>query len=126
MQYTLNEPEEGNSTIVFVKNSSVGNYRVRFSEKEGQLRIFCYCDAGTNQMLCKHKTSLLEGSTELLESEKDIETFKRIMSSPGWSELQVVISQFRGDLEALDKEIEAVKKRQRVLKKETFGKITYF
>lgn len=126
MQYTLNEPEEGNTTIVFVKSSSGGNYRVRFSEKEGRLRIFCYCDAGINQMLCKHKTSLLEGSTELLESEKDIETFNRIMASPGWSELQVVISQFRSDLKVLDKEIEAVKKRQKAFKKETFEKITYF
>lgn len=126
MEYTLNEPEEGNATIVFVKSSSGGNYRVDFSEKEGHLRMFCNCDAGINQMLCKHKTSLLKGSTELLESEKDIETFKRIMASPGWPELQFVMSQYENALKALDKEIEAVKKRQKALKKETFGKITYF
>jgi len=126
MKYTLESTDEGVPTIVSVKSSSGGNYRIRFNEKDGRLRIFCYCDAGINGMLCKHKTSLLEGNTELLESEKDMEIFRQIIASPGWAELQCVMSEFEKDLNVLDKEIEVVKKRQKALKKETFAKITFF
>ena len=126
MEYTLEPTDEGVPTIVLVKSSSGGNYRIRFNEKDGRLRIFCYCDAGTNGMICKHKRSLLGGNTELLESEKDVETFRQIMASPGWTELQCLMSEFEKELKVLEKEIEVVKNRQKALKKETFAKITFF
>jgi hypothetical protein len=41
-------------------------YNVNFIIKDGILRIYCSCPAGTHGQLCKHKTSFIEGDYNML------------------------------------------------------------
>lgn len=53
---------------IFAKSSSQPEfpYKFNFIIKDGLLRIYCSCPAGTHGQLCKHKTSLIEGDSNML------------------------------------------------------------
>ena len=44
---------------ILVLSSSGGSYPVEISDESGVLTMFCHCQAGSVQMLCRHKIALI-------------------------------------------------------------------
>jgi hypothetical protein len=51
---------------ILVKSSSGGNYLVDISDEVGSLQIFCHCQAGSMQQMCRHKLALINGDRSIL------------------------------------------------------------
>jgi hypothetical protein len=57
---------------VKVKSSSSSDiYQVTLKNENGLVSLNCTCQAGIHKMICKHRTSLLEGDVSNLLSESD-------------------------------------------------------
>ena len=52
-----------------VQGSAVEPYRVTFMKEGTNLSAYCTCPAGENGQYCKHRFSILEGSTKGIVSE---------------------------------------------------------
>ena len=55
--------------IFLVKGSSADPYEVTFIKDGSSLTALCTCPAGTYGNFCKHRISILDGSTDMIASD---------------------------------------------------------
>lgn len=108
-------------------SSSGGSYPVEFSDEDGALRVFCHCQAGSLQQLCKHKLGLLKGDSQMLFNKADEGLLKQVLSSEAFAVLKLKIDQFEASLGSIEHEAAKLKAREKALKRDfayelTFGK----
>ncbi len=98
---------------IFAKSSSQSEspYKVNFIIKDGLLRIYCSCPAGTYRQLCKHKTSFIEGNYNMLYDISQQQLMNDIVATLKASPLKNEYSSF------INRKTE-IEKIQRKLKKE--------
>jgi hypothetical protein len=98
---------------IFAKSSSQPEspYKVNFIIKDGLLRIYCSCPAGTYGQLCKHKTSFIEGDFNMLYDISQQQLLDDIVATINASPLKNEYSRF------INRKTE-IEKIQRKLKKE--------
>jgi hypothetical protein len=59
-------------------SGSGGSYPVQFMDDTGSLRVFCHCQAGSLQQICKHKIALLKGDAKMLYDASQEELLKQV------------------------------------------------
>ncbi|MEO7300825.1 MAG: hypothetical protein ABI042_19845 [Verrucomicrobiota bacterium] len=52
--------------VLLAKSSTGEPYKVEFLSDESSVRIFCHCQAGVLQQMCKHKLALIKGDEKML------------------------------------------------------------
>lgn len=104
-----------------VKSSSSEFHEVQFILEEKKVRIFCHCQAGILQRMCKHKAGLIKGDLSLLVDETQEADLKLILAFPSFAKVKERFSKFDGELAELEKQIAVLTKREKATK-DTFAR----
>lgn len=99
-------------------SSSGGSYPVEFSDETGALRVFCHCQAGQMQQMCKHKLALLRGDKKMLYDPSQGEMLDRILASATYLPVKARLGEYELALAAIEREMAGLKVRERNLKAE--------
>jgi hypothetical protein len=94
-------------TILQAKSSSGGSYDVEFQVVDNSVRVFCHCQAGVLQQMCKHKLALINGDASMLFDARQSEDLAATRAWPEFSDLKART----GDYESKLKQIEAAKRQ---------------
>lgn len=111
-------------TIQAVSSSTEGGYPVEFSDDSGVFRVFCHCQAGVNQMMCKHKAAFIRGDAKMLLNPEDAALLKKIQSSPAYPALRERYEHFESQLTEVQIEMEKLKQIERGIKKDFAHELT--
>ncbi len=95
-----------------VKGSAPTPYRVTFSKENDNLNAYCTCPAGENGQYCKHRFSILSGSTSFIESDNS-EQVEVVRSWLPGSDVEVALM----ELAEAEHEHDHAKKRLSLAKK---------
>jgi hypothetical protein len=112
---------------VLAKSSEGGSYPVEFTVLGEAVRVFCHCQAGMNQMVCKHKIALIKGDTRMLFDAAQAAALAQARAWPQFASTQKRLAEYELALAEIDRDFEKVKARERAIKKEmahflAFGK----
>lgn len=97
---------------IFAKSSSGAPYEVNFLAEGKYLLVFCHCQAGSRQWVCKHKLALILGNADMLYDPSQVSLLKEIQTLPQFASLKTRVKRYNSEL----LEIEAAK--EQVLKME--------
>jgi hypothetical protein len=98
--------------ILKAKSSDGDFYNVKFTFREGTLRIKCDCKAGQFMQLCKHKLMLLCGDDTILYEDFQMDELlfiKEFIKNTGYPELI-------DKLNATEQLLQEIKRQQRKIK----------
>lgn len=115
MQNALNNHrrEHRMESIEFlVSGSAPEPYRVSFHREGGKLTAFCTCQAGLNGQACKHRLDILAGAVDGLPEGSGPDV-RAVCAWLQGTALQQAVQQ----VQALEAEMDAVKRRLAVAKK---------
>ena len=99
--------------------SSTGeSYPVEFSDESGNLRVFCNCQAGSFQQMCKHKIALLKGDRSMLFDQTLEKLLDKLLSSSAYSALKCRLDSYDQQLSNIESEARKLKEREKTLKAE--------
>ena len=93
--------------ILLARSSSGGSYEVEFQPVENSIRIFCHCQAGMLQHMCKHKLALIKGDMKMLFDPQQATLLSGIQSWPQFVGLKARTDAYEKELG----EIEAAKSK---------------
>ena len=112
-------------TTLLAKSSSGDSYKVEFMAEGATVRVFCHCQAGVLQRMCKHKLALLKGDTKMLFDPKQAPLLYEILSWPQFANLKSRLDEYEKKL----KEVEVAKtdlaKRETAIKVEFARGVTF-
>lgn len=101
--------------IVKVKSSSSSDiYQVILKNENGLVSLNCTCQAGIHKMICKHRTSLLEGDVSSLVSESDVPVVLEFIESIGEGKIENLFS----GLFEIEEEIKKLNNLKKKIKKD--------
>jgi hypothetical protein len=99
--------------IVKVKSSSSSDiYQVTLKNENGLVSLNCTCQAGIYRMICKHRTSLLEGDVSNLVLESDVPVVLEFIESVGEEKIENLFSGLF-EIEEEIKRLNSIKKKIR-------------
>ncbi|MEY3391249.1 MAG: hypothetical protein RLZZ322_97 [Verrucomicrobiota bacterium] len=107
--------------IINVSGSSGNIYAVDIKLSEGKMRIYCPCQAGSNNMFCKHIGQILGGDFSSVGNELEKNSLSEVMKSEEAKDTLVNYSALRGALENQLKAEALAKKAASKIKKEIFS-----
>jgi hypothetical protein len=102
-----------NEIVFSVQGSAPEPYEVRFIRREGgDLTATCTCPAGAMGQYCKHRFSILSGSTTGIVGEKagDVATVASWLSGSDVEKALLALDQAERELEAAKKRVSVAKK----------------
>lgn len=99
-------------------SSSGGSYPVEFSDDSGILRVFCHCQAGTMQQMCKHKLALLKGDSKMLYDPTQEKLLQDVLTSKAYPTLKRSLDTYETELAEIEREMAKLKEREKKLKTE--------
>ena len=106
-------------------SSTGGNYPVEFSDDGQTLRVFCHCQAGQLQQMCKHKTGLLSGDQNLLSDLAEADLLSQVLSSPAYPVLKKRLDEYMKALADIEREMGKLKGREKQIKADFAYELTF-
>ena len=97
-------------------SSSGGSYPVEFSDDTGALRVFCHCQAGKLQQMCKHKLSLLKGDKNMLFEPTEETLLQQVLTSKTYPALREKLDTYERDIASIEREMAKLKEREKQMK----------
>lgn len=110
---------------ILAASSSGDSYPVEFSDDSGVLRVFCHCEAGTFQRMCKHKLALLKGDRIMLYDPTQDKLLNEVLSSPAYHALKPRLDEYEKQLAGIEREIAKLEKRKKTLKTDFAYELTH-
>jgi hypothetical protein len=105
-------------TILLAKSSSGEPYNVEFLTDGGSLRVFCHCQAGILQRMCKHKLAFLKGDVNMLFDSKQTPLLSEILLWPEFGNLKIRASEYEKKLLEIESAQSALAKKEKAIKAE--------
>jgi hypothetical protein len=99
-----------------VLSSSGGNYPVEISDESGALRMFCHCQAGSVQMMCRHKIALIEGDRTILYDQEQEKFYRELLSSGAYSAIKLRFKEYEKQIAKVQNDIHKLKDHERSIK----------
>lgn len=108
-------------------SSSGGSYPVEVSDDNGVFRMFCHCQAGMTQQMCKHKIGLLKGDARMLFDPAEAPLLEQVLKSPVYPAIKARLDLYESQLMEVEREMAKLKEREKTIKHDfayelTFGK----
>ena len=103
---------------LLAKSSSGESYQIEFLADGSSLRVFCHCQAGVLQQMCKHKLALLKGDAAMLFDPNQAAVLSEIHSWPQFVSLRTRIAEYESNLKEIEAKMSDLKKREKVIKTE--------
>lgn len=101
---------------LLAKNSHGEPYKVEFSTDDGNLRIFCHCQAGILHRMCKHKRAFIEGDTQMLFDPAQATVLSEIRSWPQFRSIQKHLEAYLEKLTEIEKAKGELDEKERQIK----------
>jgi hypothetical protein len=112
-------------TTLLAKSSHGEPHRVEFVVDGTSMRVFCHCQAGVLQQMCKHKLALLKGDTKMLFEPEQAPLLAEIHSWPQFANLKSRLEEYEkrlGDVEIAKGELA---KKEKAIKSEFARGLTF-
>lgn len=110
---------------IIAKSSEGDGYEVDFHERDGQMTVFCHCQAGSFQKMCKHKSGLIRLDSLMLASPADSPLLKAIGTWSGYPKLFARLQDYELAISSLEREKTEIAKREKKLKTEIAYELTH-
>ena len=110
---------------ILASSSSGGSYDVEFLDDNGVLRIFCHCQAGSMQQMCKHKLAFLKGDRTMLYNREQEKLLAEVLSSPTYPALRRRLDEYEEQLTKVEREMRKLKEREKILKTDFAYELTH-
>ncbi|MGA2624588.1 MAG: hypothetical protein ABSF91_12085 [Bacteroidota bacterium] len=110
---------------ILASGSSGDCHPVDFSDDSGSLRVFCHCEAGSYQQMCKHKLALLKGDRMMLYDRDQEKLLTEVLSSPAYPTLKRRLDEYEKQLEGVEREMDKLKEHVKTLKKDLAYELTH-
>ena len=110
---------------VFAKSSSGEPYDVEFAVDGECVRVFCHCQAGVLQQMCKHKMALITGDTKMLHDPAQANLLAEIRAWPQFARLLARTSRYARELGELEAAKADVAKREKATKAQMGKDLTH-
>ena len=101
---------------LLAKSSSGEPYSVEFMTDDGSLRVFCHCQAGVLQHMCKHKLAFIQGDMEMLFDSNQASLLTEIHSWPEFGNLKAHISEYEKKLQEIEAAQGLLAKKEKAIK----------
>ena len=109
-------------SVPVMGSTSASRYEIEFYHgPEGRLALSCTCNAGENGMMCKHLLAVLEGDESVVDTEKRPsagQDWQRGQTMIQNSSLKELVRDHLAELASIEKEMRALKAKERVAKKD--------
>ena len=103
---------------LLAKSSSGESYNVEFLTDAGSLRVFCHCQAGVLQRMCKHKSAFIQGDANMLFDSNQSPLLSEIHVWPEFGNLQAHMREFEKKLAEIETAQSALAKKEKAIKAE--------
>lgn len=87
-----------------------------FSVNGASVRVFCHCQAGVLQQMCKHKLGLIKGDTSMLSDPGQSAQLCEIHSWPQFAALRTRTEAYEQALREIEDAKTALSKQEKALK----------
>jgi len=104
--------------ILLAKSSSGEPYNVEFLTEAGSLRVFCHCQAGVLQRMCKHKLAFIQSDANMLFDSKQAPLLSEIHSWPEFGNLKTHVSEYEKKLLEIETAQGVLAKKEKAIKAE--------
>jgi hypothetical protein len=84
----------------------------------GSLRVFCHCQAGVLQRICKHKLALIQGDTKMLFDFNQASLLSEIHSWPEFTNLKTHVAEYEKKLLEIEAAQGVLAKKEKSIKAE--------
>jgi hypothetical protein len=101
---------------ILVLSSSGGNYPVEVSDESGVLRMFCHCQAGSVQMMCRHKIALIKGDHTILYDQEQEKFYNELLSSGAYSTLKLRFKEYEKQITKVQQDLRKLKDIEKSIK----------
>jgi hypothetical protein len=112
-------------TILLAKSSSGEAYTVEFVSAEDSVRVFCHCQAGVLQQMCKHKLALLKGDVSMLFDPSQSPLLTEVHAWPQFAKLKGYTEDFEKKLKQIELAKSALAKEEKSAKAEFARGLTH-
>ena len=110
---------------LLAKSSSGEPYNVEFMTDGGSLRVFCHCQAGVLQRMCKHKLAFIKGDSNMLFDTKQAPQLSEIHSWPEFGNLKMHAIEYERKLIEIEAAQAVLAKREKAIKAEFAHGLTH-
>lgn len=110
---------------LLAKSSSGDSYKVEFSVEGECVRVFCHCQAGVLQQMCKHKLALINGDTKMLFDAAQASLLTEIRAWPQFARLQARIARYERELGKIETAKAELAKQERAIKTQMGRDLTH-
>src|SRR5438552_18413200 len=93
---------------ILAKSSSGPPYTVEFMQQDLSVRVFCHCQAGVMQQMCKHKLGLIKGDLTMLFDAQQAPLLSEVHAWPQFSSLKTRTDEFEKKLKETEAAREAL------------------
>lgn len=101
---------------LLAKSSSGEPYNVEFLTDGGSLRVFCHCQAGVLQRMCKHKLAFILGDTNMLFDSNQASLLSEIHTWPEFGNLKTHANEYEKQLAEIESAQAALAKKEKIIK----------
>ena len=101
---------------ILAKSSSGEPYKVEFLADGKYLRVFCHCQAGSRQWVCKHKIALILGSIDMLSDPAQAPLLTEIQAWPQFASLLMRMKQYNAELLEIEEVKELISEKEKLVK----------
>src|SRR6266446_2278697 len=112
-------------TTLLAKSSSGEPYKVEFMTDETCVRVFCHCQAGVLQQMCKHKLALIKGDTKMPFDSKQEMLLSEVLAWPQFSDLKVRTGEYEKKLKEIEFAKVELAKAEKIIKAEFARGVTH-
>jgi uncharacterized Zn finger protein len=101
---------------LLAKSSSGEPYNVEFLTDGGSLRVFCHCQAGVLQRMCKHKLAFILCDAKMLFDSNQASLLSEIHTWPEFGNLKAHATEYEKQLAEIESAQSALTKKEKTIK----------
>ena len=110
---------------LLAKSSSGDSYDVEFAVDGECVLVFCHCQAGVLQQMCKHKLALIAGDTKMLLDAAQAPLLAEIRAWPQFARLQARVTRYARELAEIEAAKAEIAKREKITKAQMGRDLTH-
>jgi hypothetical protein len=110
---------------LLAKSSSGDSYNVEFAADGECVRVFCHCQAGVLQQMCKHKLALITGDTKMLFDVAQAPLLAEIRAWPHFARLQARVTRYAREIAEIEAAKADVARREKTTKTQMGRDLTH-